>query len=180
MQGGFVQLTQFFVFSYFLQKGDVSPPQDPVATLQDLLGPLPKLTLSGHPLGVELMNINAYLRPSLMYGHWEGWDGTPLLQPPLLYHGLTESTAHLICSISEEIVNIAKLFQSKTRADMSRVGYSNVFFNCHNFFPPSCCYMHCCCSGPDVQRVDNFIQRIRRYPVDKTYYSRTFLCDHLS
>ena len=92
--------------SYFLQKGDVSPPQDPVATLQYLLGPLPKLTVSGHPLGVELMNINAYLRPSLMYGYWEGWDGTPLLQPPLFYHGLTESTAQLICSISEEIVNL--------------------------------------------------------------------------
>ena len=112
----------------------MSTPQDPVATLSYLLGPLPKLTVSGHPLGVELMSINAYLRPSLMYGYWEGKDGTPLLQPPPFYHGLTESTAQLICSISEEIVHIAKLFQSKTGADMSRVRCSNDFFNCHNFF----------------------------------------------
>ena len=44
---GFVQLTQFFVFSYFLQIGDVTPQKDPVATLQYLLGPLPKLTVTG-------------------------------------------------------------------------------------------------------------------------------------
>ena len=43
---GFVQLTQFIVFSYFLQIGDVSPQQDPVAILQYLLGPLPNLIVA--------------------------------------------------------------------------------------------------------------------------------------
>ena len=141
----------------------MSTPQDPVATLSYLLGPLPKLTVSGHPLGVELMSINAYLRPSLMYGYWEGKDGTPLLQPPPFYHGLTESTTQLICSIS---VHIAKLFQSKTGADMSRVRCSNDFFNCHNFFHQ---VVTTCTTVVQGQRVDNFIQRRRRYPVDKTY-----------
>ena len=105
----------------FLQIGDVPSKKDPVATLQYLLGPLPKLIVSGHLLGVQLMSVNAYLHTSITYGQWEGWDGTPLDQPPLFYNGLTESAANLLSSICDEIVNTAKIIEQKSRADMSRV-----------------------------------------------------------
>lgn len=98
------------------------PRKDPVPTLQCLLGPIPKLIVSGHPLAVDLMSVNSYLHTSIMYGQWEGWDGIPLGQRPPFYNGLTEPTAILISSISEEIKEIAKLLELKTGADMSKVG----------------------------------------------------------
>jgi len=67
------------------------------------------------------MSVNAYLHTSIVYGQWEGWDGNPRDQPPLFYNGLTASAANFLSSISDEVVDIAKLFQLKTEADMSRV-----------------------------------------------------------
>jgi len=103
------------------QGKDVAPKKDPVSTLQSLLDPLPKLIVAGHLLGVQLMSVDAYLHTSILYGQWEGWDGNPLDQPPLFYNGLTESAANLLSSVSDEVVNIAKLFELKTEADMSSV-----------------------------------------------------------
>ena len=106
----------------FSQKGEgVAPKKDPVSTLQYLLGPLPKLNVSGHPLGVQLISTNAYLHPSILYSQWEGWDGKPLDEPPLFYNGLTESAANLLSSVSDEVVNIGKALELKTGADMSNV-----------------------------------------------------------
>ena len=108
---------------YPQQGEDVAPKKDPVSTLQYLLGPLPKLIVSCHLLGVQLMSTNAYLHPSILYGQWEGWDGKPLDEPPLFYNGLTESAANLLSSVSDEIVNIGKALELKTGADMSNVRY---------------------------------------------------------
>ena len=93
--------------------------------LQYLLGPLPKLNVSGHLLGVQLMSTSAYLHTSILYGQWEGWDGKPLDEPPLFYNGLTESAANLLSSVSDEIVKIGKALELKTEADMSNVRGSN-------------------------------------------------------
>ena len=111
----------FFVSCIILQLGDVPPQKDPVVTLQYLLGSLPKLIVSGHLLGVQLMSVNAYLHTSIMYGQWEGWDGIPLDQPPLFYNGLTESAANLLSSMCDEIVNTAKKIEQKSGVDMSKV-----------------------------------------------------------
>ena len=99
------------------------PTKDPVPTLQYLLGPLPKLMVSGHLLGVQLMSTNAFLHTSIMYGPWEGWDGTPVDQPPLFYNGLTESAANLLSSMSDKIVNVAKIIQEKSGAELSSVSF---------------------------------------------------------
>ena len=115
------------VWSFFKKGEGAAPKKDPVSTLQYLLGPLPKLIVSGHLLGVQLMSVNAYLHTSITYGQWEGWDGDPLDEPPLFYNGLTESAANLLSSVSDEVVNIAKVFAEKTGADMSNVRYSSFF-----------------------------------------------------
>ncbi|KAJ7384041.1 hypothetical protein OS493_024055 [Desmophyllum pertusum] len=98
-----------------------APKKEPVSTLQYLLGPLPKLIIAGHLLGVQLMSTNAYLHTSILYGQWEGWDGKPLDKPPLFYNGLTESAANVLSSVSDEILNIAKGLEVNTGADMSKV-----------------------------------------------------------
>ena len=92
-----------------------------MSTLQYLLGPLPKLNVSGHPLGVAVMSTDAYLHTSMLYCQWEGWDGKPLDEPPLFYNGLTEAAANLLSSVSDEIVNIGRALELKTEADMSNV-----------------------------------------------------------
>ena len=69
------------------------------------------------------MSVNAYLHTSILYGQWEGWQGEPVDEPPLFYNGLTEPTADLLSSISDEIVNIARTIELKTEADMSHVRY---------------------------------------------------------
>lgn len=105
-----------------LKEGEgVAPQKDPVSTLQYLLGPLPKLIVSGHLVGVQLMSVNAYLHTSITYGQWVGWDGKPLAEAPLFYNGLTESAANILSSVSDEVVSIAKAFGEKTGADMSNV-----------------------------------------------------------
>ena len=117
----------FYLFVTFetglvLQKGaGVEPQKDPVSTLQYLLGPLPKLIVFGHLLGVQLMSTNAYLHTSILYGQWEGWDGNPLEQSPLFYNGLTDSAANLLSSVSDEVVLIAKIVGEKSGTDMSNV-----------------------------------------------------------
>ncbi|XP_078351394.1 uncharacterized protein LOC144636134 isoform X2 [Oculina patagonica] len=99
----------------------VAPKKDPVSTLQYLLGPIPKLNVSGHLLGVTLMSTDAYLHPSILYGQWKGWDGKPLDEPPLFYNGLTEPAANLLSSVSDEVVKTAKVVGEKSGTDMSNV-----------------------------------------------------------
>ena len=117
----YLNKSEMFTSVLILQIGSVPPRKDPVAILQYLLGPLPKLIVSGHQLGVQLMSVNAYIHTSIMYEQWEGWDGTPLDRKPLFYNGLTESAACLLSSMSDEIVNTAKMIQKKSGADMSNV-----------------------------------------------------------
>ena len=107
----------------FKKTGDVPPKKDPVVTLQNLLGPLPQLKVSGHLLGVQLMSVNAYLHTSITYGQWEGWDGKTVDQPPLFYNGLTEVAANLLSDMSDEIVKTAKIIAEKSGADMSEVDF---------------------------------------------------------
>lgn len=114
-------MKNFLKSAFFLQKGDVPAKKDPVATLQYLLGPLPELIVSGHLLGVQLMSVNAYLHTSIVYGQWKDWDGNPVDEAPLFYHGVSESTAELTSIVSDEVINIAKAIEKKSGADMSGV-----------------------------------------------------------
>ena len=114
----------------FLQKGEeLAPKKDPASTLQYLLGPLPKLVVSGHLLGVQLMSVNAYLHTSIVYGQWEGWDGNTVDEAPLFYHGVSKSTAELTSSVSDEILIIAKAIEEKSGADMSGVSSTMIVVN---------------------------------------------------
>ena len=88
--------------------GNPKPVQDPTEMLQTVLGEFPKLTTTGHLLGITLMGTNGYLHPSIMFGQWRNWDKTPMDAAPLFYNGLDEFSADTLSAISDEIVAIAK------------------------------------------------------------------------
>ena len=67
------------------------------------------------------MNPNACSHPAIMYGQWEGWDGTPLDKVPMFYTGITEATGDLLTSMSDEVVELGKIIAERSGADMSQV-----------------------------------------------------------
>jgi len=91
-------------------------------TLQRLLGEFPKLNLSGHLLGINLMSLNAYSHPPIMYGRWKDWDGKPLDHEPLFFQGVDEYTAALLEKISDEVVAISRRVMAEyPEVDLSQV-----------------------------------------------------------
>ena len=90
--------------------------------LQKCLGPLPKLEVSGNVLAITLMSINGYLHPAILYGRWNDWDGCPLTQPPLFYHGIDRKSADCLAAISEEVLEIARVtMKQRPDVDLHRV-----------------------------------------------------------
>src|SRR5262249_42831614 len=91
-------------------------------TLKRLLGEFPKLNLSGHLLGINLMSLNAYSHPPIMYGRWKDWDGKPLDHEPLFFQGVDEYTAALLEKISDEVVAISRRIMAEyPEVDLSQV-----------------------------------------------------------
>lgn len=96
--------------------------KEPLAVMQRLLGEFPKLTLSGHLLGINLMSLNAYSHPPIMYGRWKDWDGKPLDEQPLFFQGVDEETAGLLGRISDEVVATSRLIMAAyPKVDLSQV-----------------------------------------------------------
>ncbi len=91
-------------------------------TLQSVLGEFPQLILSGHLLGINLMSLNAYSHPPIMYGRWKDWDGKPLDHEPLFFQGVDENTAALLEKISDEVVAISRRIMAEySDIDLSQV-----------------------------------------------------------
>jgi len=96
--------------------------KDPLACLQRLLGAPPKLTVSGHLLGITLRSPNAYSHPPIIYGRWKDWDGRALERPPLFYQGIDEETAELLGQVSEEVVATSRRIMAQYPwVDLSQV-----------------------------------------------------------
>ena len=70
---------------------------------------------------MTLMNPNAYAHPSIMCAQWEGWDGTPVREPPLFYTGLSELAAEFLSSSSDEVLQLSKVVSEKSGVDTSQV-----------------------------------------------------------
>ena len=95
---------------------------DPIATLQRILGAPPELIISGHPLGITLRSPNGYCHPPMMFGRWKDWDGRPMSEPPLFYEGMDAATADLVEGISEEILATSRqIMADHPEVDLSQV-----------------------------------------------------------
>ena len=96
--------------------------KDPLAVMRSLLGETPKLSVSGHLLGITLRSLNAYSHPPIMYGRWKDWKGKALARPPLFYQDIDEETAELLGRISEEVVATSKKIMAEyPHVDLSQV-----------------------------------------------------------
>nr|CAH17650.1 alanopine dehydrogenase [Arenicola marina] len=113
--------------------GDPRPVREPSAVLQETLGTHPVLHIHGHLLGMTLMGVNAYIHPAILYGRWWNWDGRPVAEPPLFYHGMDEFTADTLTAMGDEVMAIAATL-SKHPAGPD---FSNV---CHVFDWYKRCY----------------------------------------
>ncbi len=95
---------------------------DPLPVLQHLLGPRPRLVITGHPLGITLRAPNASVHPPVMYSRWRDWDGVPLAEAPRFYTDLDELAASMIDGISRECVATAQaIMLAHPEADLSQV-----------------------------------------------------------
>ena len=95
---------------------------DPLSCMQRLLGPYPRLIVSGHLLGITLRSLNAYSHPPIMYARWKDWDGKPFDAPPLFYQGVDEVTAELLTKVSDEVVEISNQIMAQyPDVDLSQV-----------------------------------------------------------
>mmetsp|Transcript_25398 Transcript_25398/g.82139 ORF Transcript_25398/g.82139 Transcript_25398/m.82139 type:complete len:408 (-) Transcript_25398:953-2176(-) len=94
----------------------VSPVHRTEATLealQDLLGPEPRLCAVGSFLSVTLMNINQIWHPTISYGRFKDWDGTPFEAPPPFYEGVDDFTAKMLTAMSDEILHVKRVVNDK-------------------------------------------------------------------
>ena len=75
-----------------------------------------------------------------MCAQWEGWDGTPVREPPLFYTGLSELAADILSNASDEVMQLSKVVNEKSGVDTSQVIYEH-FLGCavvfENFYEPS-------------------------------------------
>jgi hypothetical protein len=81
---------------------------DPLALLQRLFGAPPKLSISGHPLGITLRAPNSYCHPPMMFGRWKDWDGRALDERPFFYAGVDQETVTLLEEVSAEVVETSR------------------------------------------------------------------------
>jgi hypothetical protein len=84
-----------------------------LASFQYMLGEHPELEIKGHLLAITLMTPNAIAQPTIMYGQWRDWDGNPVEETPLFFHGVSTETVELLSSISEEVVSISRVIMSQ-------------------------------------------------------------------
>ena len=90
---------------------------------QVLLGEFPKLDTKGHLLGVTLMSPNGYIHPAILYGKWKSWDGKPMDEKPLFYHGLDQVAGEFAIKVCDEIVAIAQGIM-KQRPNVSQLKFA--------------------------------------------------------
>mmetsp|Transcript_38220 Transcript_38220/g.62666 ORF Transcript_38220/g.62666 Transcript_38220/m.62666 type:complete len:436 (-) Transcript_38220:12-1319(-) len=68
----------------------------------------------GHILSMSLSAMNAVAHPALLYAKWRNWDGVPLKEKPLFYHGVDKEAGDIMCSLSSQIIEIAKCVEQQT------------------------------------------------------------------
>jgi hypothetical protein len=94
----------------------------PLMCLQMIHGSRPLFRPSRHFLDVTLMP-NTFLRPAIIFGEWSKWDGKPVAEAPLFYHGISKETAEMLNACGLECLEIAREITTSesVRADLSEV-----------------------------------------------------------
>ena len=110
---------------------------------------------------MTLMNANAYAHPSIMYAHWEGWDGTPVKEPPLFYTGLSEFAAEILSCASDELLNVSRIVSQKSGADTSQVKIQTVGNNVDRWWQKKLLKKYCSVSSQRMVTLRGLIHRLK-------------------
>lgn len=70
---------------------------------QACIGSFPVLQ-HGSGIAADLMTTNPYIHLSIMYAKWSKWDGQPLDEKPLFYHGVDQFAAETMTKVNDELV----------------------------------------------------------------------------
>jgi len=95
----------------------VMPPAGKSATevilrLQGLLGVEPMIVECPNIMSISLGNPGQVVHPGIMYSRWKDWDGKPMKQKPLFYHGADDFCASVLLGISEDIQAVCRKLKS--------------------------------------------------------------------
>jgi len=95
-----------------------SQTQRALRTFQEIFGESPKIVGSPSSLGISLRNPGMVVHPCVMYGRWgpeSGWDGKPVKQKPLFYHGVDDLTEKILQGTSDEVQAICRRMERVVR-----------------------------------------------------------------
>ncbi|OWF44774.1 octopine dehydrogenase-like [Mizuhopecten yessoensis] len=135
--------TKMYLTGSLIRGKSVTKP--PLMTLQKFLGSQPILRQSKHFLETIIMSYS-FFHPAIFYGKWKDWDGKPVSEAPLFYHGIDEATAELLQKCSDECMAVASsvLEAAATKANLSDVKDIHHWFmeNYKNEIEESCDLFH--------------------------------------
>lgn len=96
--------TKIYLTGSLIRGKSITKP--PLMTLQMFHGSQPILRQAKHFLETVIMSYS-FVHPAIMYEKWKDWDGKPLSEAPLFYHGIDESSADLLQKCSDECKEVA-------------------------------------------------------------------------
>lgn len=93
-----------------------------ILTLQGLLGVQPAIIDCPNVMSISLGNPGQVIHPGVTYSRWKDWDGKPMAEKPLFYHGATKLTEEVLNGISADITSICKALKAiNKKYDTSQV-----------------------------------------------------------
>lgn len=105
----------------------------PLMCLQMIHGSQPLFRPSRHFLEVTL-SPNTFLRPVIIYGQWDKWDGKPVSEAPLFYHGISQETTEILNVCSQECLDIAQALTTSEQVRVDVTGVQDLYQWCMERF----------------------------------------------
>ncbi|XP_061175400.1 octopine dehydrogenase-like [Saccostrea echinata] len=101
----------------------------PLMCLQMIHGSKPLFRPSKHFLEVTLMP-NTFFCPVIIYGQWGKWDGKPVSETPLFYHGMSKETAEILNTCSQECLDVARAITTSEKVRVDLTGVQDLYQWC--------------------------------------------------
>jgi len=86
--------------------------------MQDIVKPC-NLFNYGHIMSMSLSAMNAVAHPAIMYAKWKNWNGKPLDNKPLFYHGVDKNTGDIMNKLSDQVILITKYIEKETGLNLN-------------------------------------------------------------
>mmetsp|Transcript_74076 Transcript_74076/g.66660 ORF Transcript_74076/g.66660 Transcript_74076/m.66660 type:complete len:419 (+) Transcript_74076:49-1305(+) len=84
-----------------------------IEKIQHIISSECELINYGHIMSMSLSAMNAVAHPAIMYSKWKDWNGKPLDEKPLFYHGVDKQTGDNMIELSDEVILITKYIEKE-------------------------------------------------------------------